>query len=323
MSVNRLFYMLGLDRLARSEHERIEGRTFLVLGGTHDTGLAIASGLKDRGAARLLLGGRRLDDGGHFNEARDRLGDIAMPIFGNLSNPDEILGEVKACLDSGVNIGGVIDAASAGLFKVMYYLARERVKLDKQKITVPEARKCRYLEVIEQQNREAFDKAYLMNVTAHERILDELPHILPRGSIYVYVSSLFSSFIGEERTPIIYQIIADTKGGFEEALHNRAGGLLYKHGISTAVVTGDLLEDTETRKGFDDFRNGFPEFSGDFTIDHPLPTTGDMREATLKLLTDNRRNWNCPRYLYVIGPNRITENREAARKVVQSYRVKV
>ena len=89
--------------------------------------------------------------------------------------------------------------------------------------------------------------AYALNVTANERLLDELLPAMPPGSSVVFVTSHPSHFYG--RLPVMagYERVASTKKAAEEALRARIPELAAR-GARLAVVSGDLIEGTINAK---------------------------------------------------------------------------
>lgn len=295
---------------------KLSDRVVFITGASSGTGLQIALAASGEGA-RIGFGTRKK---GNFDNLVAQFANGPFPVVGDISDPREIISEIKRLKREGVEITDVVHAAAGGLEPILFNLMKKLIVPWRKKPIADEEKLPAIQKVVENHYQEAMRRSEKINYEGPKRFVEELISILPNGSRFIFLSSLWSSFYGQVTTPHFYEPIASLKKRFEEFMVSSIGDFVFQ-GVYPAIVSGNLLTDTDLGKTFEDLQTTVPG-SITFMTNEPLPTTNNMARATMDLLVSDPTRWgSLPAYRFVTRPNTIMTDLQPTSPVFQQFRV--
>ncbi|OGK20363.1 hypothetical protein A2866_04695 [Candidatus Roizmanbacteria bacterium RIFCSPHIGHO2_01_FULL_39_8] len=302
---------ISLGEIRRNEIEpTLNNKVVLITGGTHGTGLTIASAAYARGA-QLVLGTRRPD---HFRDANKLFDNSAYGMIGDVGEPENLVKQVKDLRDEGVVVTDFIHSAASGLEPITWPLTKELIKWKTRPIPGGE-RLTRLQQIVHDNYDKALGKSKRVNLNGPKELLTGLSEILPEGFTFIFMSSLWSTFYGQVETAHFYVPIASVKHQFEQCLTQLNAN------IFPSIVSGSVLKDTDLAFMIKTLSDQVPGAVVK-SYNQEFPSTVDMAEATIDLLMTKPENLgHLPAVRYVIGPNEIVSDFSPSDRLFSSFKI--
>ncbi len=286
----------------------LSGRMILVTAGVSGIGLEISRQILSLGGIPIVT----THSEKHYREIPTLLGNSAVPLFFDVTEPKQIQEGLNKLPEKRVDITDTILCQADGI-KVMPLLrevrnfSHEHPKTQLATLS-PDERKPFYTGLrkkiadTQKDEKTALDVNYFGSINVLTGMMNQEAY---RPRTFIYLSSLLSSLYGKIPTSAFYGNVAKSKHMMETLLKSN-GDIFDVLQIHPAIVSANLVPDTGTGSFLRLAANYFPEEDLPDLTD--LPKTPDVAHEIIRILLENPASWKGVRTSYVISPHEIVNN---------------